>query len=93
MLCKPTTGCIQAVVVRRVNEMRTCPLTACTQENMAVTNAIFELVKSKVTGHQAGKNGTDKKDNAENSAQCQLEHQVVEVGRNIKLGENSKLRH
>ena len=34
-----------------------------------------------------------KRDNAENSAQCQLEHQVVEAGRNIKLGENSKLRH
>ena len=25
--------------------------------------------------------------------QCQLEHQVVEAGRNKKLGENSKLMH
>ena len=34
---------------------------------------------------------TRKGGNVENSMQCQLEHQVVEAGRNMKLGENPKL--
>ena len=34
-----------------------------------------------------------KRGNSANYTQCQLEHQVVEAGRNIRLGENPKLRH
>ena len=34
-----------------------------------------------------------KRGNAENSMQFQLEHQLVEAGRKIRLGENPKLRH